>query len=146
MKNDNIIDFTREAEAAMSQAAPPGEAIAESAAALPEEQLEEEETGQLTEFPSECLPPILANMAKAISELGRWPLRLTGPLVLAAASASLGRGIRVRSYDGHETRANVYLVVGKESGSGGSSAFRLAFAPIFGFQALKRREFANGLK
>ena len=33
-----------------------------------------------------------------------------------------------------------------ESGSGGTSAFRLAFAPVFGFQAMKRREFANGLR
>jgi hypothetical protein len=143
MKEDpNIIDFTKEAK---SHIAPPSGPIAESAAALPEEELEEEKR-QLPEFPSECLPPILANMAKAISELGRWPLRLTGPLVLAAASASLGRGIRVRSYDGHETRANTYLLIGKESGSGGTSAFRLAFAPIFGFQTMKRREFANGLK
>ena len=107
---------------------------------------DEEQQSALEEFPIECLPPILANMAKAISELGRWPSRLTAPLVLAAASASLGRGIRVKSYDGHETRPNMYLLIGKESGSGGTSAFRLAFAPVFGFQAMKRREFANGLK
>ena len=140
MEDDpNIIDFTKESEAAKSQSG----SLPESAA-LPEEELEEK--SELAVFPIECLPPILANMAKAISELGRWPLRLTAPLVLAAASASLGRGIRVKSYDGHETRPNIYLLIGKESGSGGTSAFRLAFAPIFGFQAMKRREFANGLK
>ncbi len=150
MEDDpNIIDFTKESGAAKSQSAPPGARpggpVTESAAPLPEEDLEEEKS-EPAEFPIECLPPILANMAKAISGLGRWPLRLTAPLVLAAASASLGRGIRVRSYDGHETRPNIYLLIGKESGSGGTSAFRLAFGPIFGFQALKRREFANGLK
>jgi hypothetical protein len=107
---------------------------------------DEEQQSAREEFPITCLPPILAHMAQAISELGRWPLRLTAPLVLAAASASLGRGIRVRSYDGHETRPNIYLLIGKESGSGGTSAFKLAFAPIFGFQTLKRREFANGFK
>jgi replicative DNA helicase len=107
---------------------------------------DEEQQSALEEFPIECLPPILAGQAKAISELGRWPLRLTAPLVLAAASASLGRGIRVRSYDGHETRPNFYLLIGKESGSGGTSAFRLAFAAVHGFQTMKRREFANGLK
>jgi hypothetical protein len=141
LKDDpNIIDFTRESEAAKSESA----ALPESAA-LADEELEEEKS-ELAEFPIECLPPVLANMAKAISELGRWPLRLTAPLVLAAASASLGRGIRVNSYNGHETRPNIYLLVGKESGSGGTSAFRFAFTPVFGFQALKRREFANGLK
>jgi Protein of unknown function (DUF3987) len=92
------------------------------------------------------LPPVLANMAQAMTELGRWPVRLTGPLVLAAASAALGRGVRVKSYDGHETRPNLYMMVAKESGSGGTSAFRLAFAPLYGYQALKRREFTNGLK
>ena len=34
---------------------------------------DEEQQSALEEFPIECLPPILANMAKAISELGRWP-------------------------------------------------------------------------
>ena len=120
MEDDpNIIDFTKESGAAKSQSAPPGARlggpVTESAAPLPEDDDLEEEKSELAPFPIECLPPILANMAKAISELGRWPLRLTAPLVLAAASASLGRGIRVKSYDGHETRPNVYLLVGKES-------------------------------
>jgi hypothetical protein len=137
----SIRDLTEESKAAKAQGGPPPE----SDVPLPEDELEEEKS-ELAVFPIECLPPVLANMAKAISELGRWPLRLTAPLVLAAASASLGRGIRVKSYDGHETRPNIYLLIGKDSGSGGTSAFRLAFAPIFGFQAMKRREFADGLK
>ena len=107
---------------------------------------DEEQQSALEEFPVALLPRTLHDMAMAISALGRWPARLTGPLVLSVASMSLGRGLKVRSYDGHETTPNLYLMIAKESGSGGSSAFRLAFAPVYGFQSLKRREFANGLK
>jgi hypothetical protein len=34
-------------------------------------------------------------------------LAMTGPLVLAAGSAAIGRGVRVQSFNGHLTRANI---------------------------------------
>jgi hypothetical protein len=141
MKDPHIVDFEEQEEGSARE-----ETESEPQPPPANESEEEEQQNTLEEFPIECLPPILANMARAMSELGRWPLRLTAPLVVAAASASLGRGVRVKSLDGHETRPNIYMLIGKESGSGGTSAFRLAFAPVLGFQATERREFVNGLK
>ena len=54
----------------------------------------------LPEFPVECLPPILEREARAISELCGVPLAMSAPMVLAMASASIGKGLRVRSLPG----------------------------------------------
>jgi hypothetical protein len=97
-------------------------------------------------FPVECLPAVLRKMAEAIADVGGVPVAMSAPLVLAAASASIGRGVRVKSLLGRETRASLYLIMGKQSGSGGSGAYRLAMAPLNGFQAAERRSFESGLK
>ena len=77
------------------------------------------------------------------------------PFGVPSAGRAAGLGSRerlsgprsaVKSFDGRQTRPNLYMLIGKESGSGGTSAFRLAFASVLGFQAMKRKEFATGLK
>ena len=85
-------------------------------------------------------------MAEAIADVGGVPVAMSAPLVLSAASAAIGRGVRVKSLLGRETRASLYLMMGKQSGSGGSGAYRLAMAPLNGFQAAERRNFESGLK
>lgn len=97
-------------------------------------------------FPADKLPDVLAKQAEAIADVRRVPLAMSGPLVLAAASAAIGRGVRVKSLDGCETRANLYLLMAKQSGSGGSGAYRLAMAPLTGFQASARRHHAETVK
>ena len=97
-------------------------------------------------FPVEALPGVLRKMAEAIADVGGVPVAMSAPLVLAAASAAVGRGVRVKSLMGRETRASLYLIMGKQSGSGGSGAYRLAMAPLAGFQAAERRAFENGIK
>ena len=91
-------------------------------------------------FPVDCLPHTLSEMAIGIADTTGVPLEMAAPLVLAVASAATGRGVRVRSLGGRLTGSNLYLLFSKQSGSGGSSAFKLAAAPIFGRQALLRRE------
>jgi len=71
---------------------------------------------------------------------------MAAPMVLATASAAIGRGLLVRSLNGHETPANLYFLVCKASGTGGSSAFGKATAPLAGLQALLRREFEENEK
>src|SRR4029077_14185101 len=73
----------------------------------------------LPEFPVECLPPILEREARAISELCGVPLAMSAPMVLATASASIGKGLRVQSLPGKVTPANLFVLVCKTSGSGG---------------------------
>jgi len=97
-------------------------------------------------FPAEALPAVLRKMAEAIAAVGGVPLAMSAPMVLAAASAAVGRGVRVKSLLGRETRASLYLMMGKQSGSGGSGAYRLAMGPLNGFQAAERRAFETGLK
>jgi hypothetical protein len=57
---------------------------------------EPEPKEDLPEFPVECLPPLLEHQARAISELCGVPLGMSAPMVLAVASASIGKGLRVR--------------------------------------------------
>jgi hypothetical protein len=126
-----IIDLTApEAEAGSGDALP--EVIADVEAADP--------------FPVDAMPKVLGRMAEAIADVGGVPLGMSAPLVLAAASAAIGRGVRVKALQGRETRASLYLMMGKQSGSGGSGAYRLAMAPLHGFQAAERRGFEGGIK
>jgi len=112
----------------------------------PESLAEESPADAVDPFPVEYLPAVLRKMAEAIADVGGVPVAMSAPLVLAAASASIGRGVRVKSLLGRETRASLYLMMGKQSGSGGSGAYRLAMGPLSGFQAAERRSFESGLK
>jgi hypothetical protein len=62
-------------------------------------------------------------------------------MVLPVGSASIGKGLRVRSLPGKVTPANVFVLVCKTSGSGGSLTFKYATAPLVGMQKTRRREF-----
>ena len=97
-------------------------------------------------FPVDKLPEVLARQAEAIADVSGVPLAMSAPLVLAAASASIGRGVRVASLNGRLTYPNLFLILAKRSGSGGSGAFALAMAPLFGFQASARRHHAEATK
>jgi hypothetical protein len=97
-------------------------------------------------FPLDALPPILKRQTGAIAELTGLPSSMVGPLVLSCASASIGRGVRVESYKGHQTRANVYMLVAKQSGSGGSACYYHAMRPLLAFQFRNRREHEETIK
>ncbi|MGI8482436.1 MAG: DUF3987 domain-containing protein [Chthoniobacterales bacterium] len=96
---------------------------------------------RIPDFPAECLPPILESQASGIVELCGTPLSMTAPMVLGTASISIGKGLRVRSLPGRVTPANLYILVCKTSGSGGSLTFKHATAPLVGMQQTLRRQF-----
>jgi Protein of unknown function (DUF3987) len=104
------------------------------------------EEEKIPDFPAEYLPQVLEKQARAIAELCRVPLGMAAPMILATASASIGRGLRVRSRPGLITPANLYILVCKTSGSGGSVTFRHATAPFVGIQKTLRREFEENEK
>ncbi len=111
----------------------------------PAERAEAEAKGEVPPlpFPAECLPPILRRMAEGVAELQRVPVAMTAPMVLAVASAALGRGVRMKVLRGREAPPNLFVCVCKESGTGGSSAFRMVTAPLDGMQARILRQFRN---
>jgi hypothetical protein len=81
-------------------------------------------------FPLWCLPPVLRDMAKAISDSVRVPLELAGPIVLGIISGAIGKGLRLKSGADRMVRGNLYLFGIAESGTGKSSACELAAEPI----------------
>ncbi len=112
-----------------------------AAEAVTTEDAAQEET-KISDFPAECLPPILEEQARAIAAVRRVPLGMVAPMILATASASIGKGLLVRDcLPGYITPANLFVLVCKTSGSGGSVTFRDATAPFVGKQKLLRREF-----
>jgi hypothetical protein len=106
--------------------------------AAPSEDLAQNGPG---DFPLDALPPILREMARSITEVSRVPLDMVGPCLLATASACLGQGIEVRSAPGMRSAGNLFLMVVKPSGAGGSVAYRFATAPLRGYQAEALRAF-----
>ncbi len=101
---------------------------------------------RLPDFPAECLPPALAAQARAIANVCRVPLAMSAPMILATASASLGRGVRVCALPGRVTPPNLFVLVCKTSGSGGSLTFNHATTPLVGVQKTLRREFEENEK
>ena len=93
------------------------------------------------EFPLACLPPVLRDMAAAIADVSRVPLDMIGPCILATASACMGQGITVKSAPGMVTAGNLFLLLVKPSGAGGSVAYSHATRPLRGYQAEALREF-----
>jgi len=109
----------------------------------PAERAEAEAAGEIVTppFPSECLPRVLRKMAEGVAELERLPVAMTGPMVLAVASAALGRGVLLKGLRGKVTPPNLFVCVCKESGTGGSTAFGSITAPLDGMQARILRTF-----
>jgi Protein of unknown function (DUF3987)/CHC2 zinc finger len=135
--------------AAMTNAEPIGAMpiLADETANTPAEpEAETEQEDDLPDFPIECLPPILQRMARAISQLLGVPLAMSAPMVLVAASIVIGAGLRVRSLAGRITPANLFVLVFKTSGSGGTLTYTYATAPLFGMQHLLRKEFDENWK
>jgi hypothetical protein len=93
------------------------------------------------EFPVDALPPILRDMVNGIVEVSRVPIDMAGPCVLATASACLGQGIELRSAPGMRCAGNLYIMLVKPSGAGGSTAYRFATAPLRRYQTEALRNF-----
>jgi hypothetical protein len=109
----------------------------------PSEVLEQSGPG---DFPLDALPPILREMASAIDKVSRVPLDMVGPCLLATASACLGQGIEIRSAPGMQCAGNLFLLLVKPSGAGGSVAYRFATAPLHRYQNEAIRAFKEVAK
>ena len=101
-------------------------------------------------FPLHCLPPEAQAMAEAICRSVRVPASLAGPAVLGVLSAAIGAGLEIQSGPGRTCRANLFLLLSAESGSGKSEAIRHAAEPLYQYEAETldawRAEMLPGLK
>jgi hypothetical protein len=66
------------------------------------------EPEDLAPFPVNALPPALRDMAQAIKASLNVTLESTGPLVLAAVSGSLGKGLQTQSGSDLSVFANLF--------------------------------------
>jgi hypothetical protein len=81
-------------------------------------------------FPIDCLPPVAAEMARAIARTERTPETLAGCCILGFLSVSVGAGLQVKSGPKRITRGNLYIGASAESGSGKSETIRHAQEPL----------------
>ncbi len=82
-------------------------------------------------FPTETLPEVLADMVREASRVYRVPESLTGPCVLVAVAASVGRNLRVSSGPNRSTMGNLYVLISAESGVGKSVICSCLIDPIY---------------
>jgi hypothetical protein len=134
-----------QADGSKDGAATAGEQAAEvdfAAARLPvEPEPEPEEVEkEIPPYPIQCLPTILRDMAVATADL-HGNLAMAGTILLGAASAAIGKGIRVRNGRNHVTPANLFVLVSKTSGSGGSEAARCIMKPFLDEHYKRKRIF-----
>jgi hypothetical protein len=129
-------------ESSSSQA--PAVDLSGNGAEEPEEEQEERE--KIPDFPIECFPPALQKATRAISRSLGVPLGLVAPQVMAVDSMSLGKGLRVRSGRGRVSYGNLYILLAKVSGAGGSVTFRKAFEPFDAMQQMLRDQFDQSVK
>jgi hypothetical protein len=103
---------------------------------------EEEPEKPLPKFRIEHVRPLLADIAKATSDSIGTPIEMCAPIALFTFAGCLGKAIRLESVRGHDpTPANLFGIVSKVSGSGGSETAKRIMGPMIAMQQTLRREF-----
>lgn len=86
-------------------------------------------------FPTDCLPPALALMVRAVADALRVPDALPGTMALALVAASIGKGLTLDWRPGKApTPANLFVMPSAESGSGKSECYKLLATPFLAFE------------
>ncbi len=86
-------------------------------------------------FPIECLPPVLAAMARETAAAALVPESMPASCVLGAVSAALGAGLELCCGGERRTRGNLFLLIVAESGTGKDLAFRPIMQPLNDLEA-----------
>lgn len=97
----------------------------------------------LSRFPTEVLPPKMAEMVRAVAKAVQVPDALPGCCALSAVSAALGKGLIIQSGGERTTRGNIYVVVGARSGVGKSETYKPITAPILEFEQALVQDWKN---
>ena len=86
--------------------------------------------GQSRPFPTQALPPVVRDVVKVVSQTYRVPKSLAACCALGVTSAAIGKGLKVASIPGKTTPANLYIMVGVQSGGGKSLVFAEMTKPL----------------
>lgn len=86
------------------------------------------------DFPIDLLPDIARSFAYEVAMALRVPVELPAVSVLAAASASIGRGLEIQSTPDEVMRGNLYFLGAAKSGDGKSRTIKQAAALILDYQ------------
>jgi putative DNA primase/helicase len=88
-----------------------------------------------TPFPTDCFPPTMASITRAVAAAQNVPDALPGMMVLAFVAASIGKGLFLDWRPGKScTRANLYLISSSASGTGKSECFHIIAQPLLSFE------------
>jgi len=87
-----------------------------------------------SDFPIDLLPDIARSFAYEVALSFRIPVELPSVSVLAAASASLGRGLEIQSTPDDVMRANLYFLGAAKSGDGKTRTIKQAATSILEHQ------------
>ena len=91
---------------------------------------EPEPTPARPPFPTDALPEPLRSMVRDAARQTSNPEALCAAVGIGTASASIGGGYRVRSGEGRETPANLFILSFAESGTGKGQAFGVMSKPM----------------
>ena len=86
------------------------------------------------EFPLDCLPIAMRQIAEEVSRATLAPISLSAACALGAVSAALGAGLEVDTGGGESLRGNLFIMAAAESGTGKSRAFNAVVAPLKDFE------------
>lgn len=86
-------------------------------------------------FPTDTLPPPIAAMVRAVSEIHHVPEVMAALIALTMVSAALGKGLHIASARGRRTMGNLYSLISAASGTGKSLVLRILRAPLDALQA-----------
>lgn len=86
-------------------------------------------------FPVRALPSVAREVVNQMVELHNVPPELPASMVLAVASASLARGLAVKSVHGLTTYGNIYVIGGGATGAGKSITANPIIKPLRDFEA-----------
>jgi Protein of unknown function (DUF3987) len=107
---------------------------------------DQEAETEIPPFPINSLPPILREMTGAAAESTNVHFNLPSIASLGMVSASVGKGVYLRSGPDQRMRANIYILAAAESGTGKTESVKPFFEPIGKFEFKLLSEFETNIR
>jgi hypothetical protein len=100
----------------------------------------------LPEFPIDALPLVLSRFASELSVATQTPLDMAALLSLAACATAIAKRVEAQITSDWSEPANIYVMVGLDSGNRKSSVFKKAMAPLNDWERSERERLAPEIR